>query len=80
MTTSADITPTEKGGQDLFVEAVDETSKSSSHLEYYRSKWEDLDRVHTIKIFWKASLVCFAAAFSAATDGYQVTLAGNISE
>lgn len=38
----------------------------------FKSKWEELDRVKTIKIFWKMSLVCFAVAFSAAADGYQV--------
>lgn len=40
----------------------------------YKSKWEDLDRIKTLKLFWKMALVCFAVAFSAAADGYQVGL------
>lgn len=39
----------------------------------FKSKWEELDRVRTLKVFWKMTLVCFAVAFSAAADGYQVS-------
>jgi hypothetical protein len=37
-----------------------------------RSKWEDLDAKSTFRLFWKGALVCFFAAFSSFTDGYQV--------
>lgn len=37
-----------------------------------RSKWEDLDTKSTFRLFWKGALVCFFAAFSSFTDGYQV--------
>jgi hypothetical protein len=38
-----------------------------------RSKWEDLDAKSTFRLFWKGALVCFLAAFSSFTDGYQVS-------
>jgi hypothetical protein len=38
-----------------------------------RSKWEDLDTKSTFRLFWKGILVCFLAAFSSFTDGYQVS-------
>ena len=38
-----------------------------------RSKWEDLDMKSTFRLFWKGALVCFLAAFSSFTDGYQVS-------
>lgn len=34
--------------------------------------YEDLGALETIKTFKLCTLVCFAMAFSAATDGYQV--------
>jgi hypothetical protein len=34
--------------------------------------YENLTLWQTVKTFKVASLVCFAAAFSAATDGYQI--------
>ena len=48
-------------------------SADARHLDdTLKSKWEDLSRVKTLKLFWKMALVCFAVAFSAAADGYQV--------
>lgn len=34
--------------------------------------YEDLGAIETIKTFKVCTLVCFAMAFSAATDGYQI--------
>jgi hypothetical protein len=34
--------------------------------------YEELTPWETIKLFKKSTAVCFAAAFSAATDGYQI--------
>lgn len=76
---TSDIAPPEKGNADFFIEDAHNDAKTVSPTKYYRSKWEDLDRVQTVKLFWKASLVCFAAAFSAATDGYQVSFFGTRS-
>jgi len=36
------------------------------------SGYEDLTPWQTVKLFKVATAVCFAAAFSAATDGYQI--------
>ncbi|KAF5240366.1 hypothetical protein FANTH_9626 [Fusarium anthophilum] len=42
------------------------------------SGYEELSPWETIKKFWVNSLLCFAVTFSAATDGYQMGLTGNI--
>jgi hypothetical protein len=39
-----------------------------------RSVWEETPYRTTLKLFWKGALVCFLAAFSSFTDGYQVGL------
>jgi hypothetical protein len=44
-----------------------------------RSAWEELSYVSSLRLFWKGVLVCFLAAFSSATDGYQISLVGNLS-
>ncbi|KAH8882381.1 general substrate transporter [Thozetella sp. PMI_491] len=40
--------------------------------------YENLTLWQTVKMFKVASLICFAAAFSAATDGYQIGMNGSI--
>ncbi|WWD01005.1 hypothetical protein V866_007943 [Kwoniella sp. B9012] len=42
------------------------------------SSWEDIPYRTTLKIFWRGVLVCFLAAFSSFTDGYQIAIIGNI--
>lgn len=80
---SQDINP----NPDIITDAKEDFNKETEELERagnatrpghqfdesYKSKWEDLDRIKTLKLFWKMTLVCFAVAFSAAADGYQVS-------
>lgn len=40
-----------------------------------RSVWEETPYKTTLRLFWKGVLVCFLAAFSSFTDGYQVCAA-----
>jgi hypothetical protein len=58
---------------------IDHQGETKSHDEdnavhHARSKWEDLPYKTTLRLFWKGALVCFLAAFSSFTDGYQVRL------
>ena len=69
---SADVK--EDFGKNEHVEEQDRTVVPASFDNAYKSKWEELDRVKTIRLFWKMSLVCFVVAFSAAADGYQVSV------
>lgn len=41
-------------------------------IQHLRSKWDDLPYQATLRLFWRGVLVCFLAAFSSFTDGYQV--------
>ncbi|RSH90015.1 hypothetical protein EHS25_001348 [Saitozyma podzolica] len=43
-----------------------------------RSPFDDMSFVRTFKVFWKAELIAFIAAFSAAADGYQILMTGSI--
>ncbi|WWC63091.1 uncharacterized protein I303_105690 [Kwoniella dejecticola CBS 10117] len=57
---------------------VDHRDFLSQEVEAVRSAWDDLTYKQTARLFWKGSLVCFLAAFSAFTDGYQIAMVGNI--
>lgn len=71
---------------DMAADVKEDYSKYEHHEEHatstippnldsaHKSKWEALGRLQTLKLFWKMSLVCFVVAFSAAADGYQVSL------
>lgn len=50
----------------------DDVQHSGLGTEFVRSAWDDLSYKETVKMFWRGILVCFVAAFSAFTDGYQV--------
>ncbi|WWD19437.1 hypothetical protein CI109_103897 [Kwoniella shandongensis] len=43
-----------------------------------RSPFDDMDFFKTFKVFWRAELIAFIAAFSAAADGYQIQMTGSI--
>lgn len=66
---SNEIMHTEDSALDS-VKFVEEGPGESIHGA--RSKWEDIDARSTFRLFWKGALVCFMAAFSSFTDGYQV--------
>ena len=50
----------------------DDTAADGAILGQATSGYEGLSLWQTVKTFKVATLVCFAASFSAATDGYQI--------
>lgn len=57
---------------------VDHTSLGEHREDGLRSKWQDLSILSTVKVFRKSIFYCSIAAFSAACDGYQIGINGNI--
>ncbi|KAK8853025.1 hypothetical protein IAR55_003726 [Kwoniella newhampshirensis] len=60
---------------------IDEVEKPALVHEgvVMRSPFDDMGFVKTLKVFWKAELIAFIAAFSAAADGYQIQMTGSIT-
>ncbi|WVR05517.1 hypothetical protein IAU60_002535 [Kwoniella sp. DSM 27419] len=65
---SADEKPT-----DLHIEHVNK-EVDIHNGEGLGSRFEELGLISTVRKFWKASLIAFLCAFSAACDGYQVAM------
>ncbi|WWC97802.1 hypothetical protein V866_004689 [Kwoniella sp. B9012] len=75
--------------QDAIVPAIDE-KPHIDHMEHYdadgkevddvitKSPFEDLPWKKTWRVFWKAALMCIFASFSAAADGFQISMTSNI--
>lgn len=57
---------------EFHVEEALKTSQVKVEAGQLSSGYESLSLWQTVKVFKVASAYCFAAAFSAATDGYQI--------
>ncbi|KAJ5389244.1 putative maltose permease (MalP) [Penicillium cataractarum] len=56
----------------------DDTAADAAAMGQATSGYESLSLWQTAKMFKVATITCFAAAFSAATDGYQIGMNGSI--
>jgi hypothetical protein len=62
----------EKEPEALHLENID-TVDALADLAGTSSVWEEIDYRRTLQLFWRGALICFLAAFSSFTDGYQVS-------
>lgn len=71
-----DLTYGDKGdATHLEDKAQAEVDYADQHAPVLSSVWEDIPYKTTLRLFWRGALVCFLAAFSSFTDGYQVCFA-----
>ncbi|WVQ99092.1 hypothetical protein IAU59_006224 [Kwoniella sp. CBS 9459] len=72
---------TSAGDDKATVEYIEESKKDVVDIhsgEGLGSKFEDLGLIPTVRKFWKASTIAATCAFSAACDGYQISINGNV--
>ncbi|KAJ5116850.1 general substrate transporter [Penicillium angulare] len=58
-------------------QAIDKALVLGSAVQM-RSTLDDLPMLKAIRMYWRIALICMLAAFSAALDGYQVSIASSI--
>jgi len=62
----------EKDSEGLHLESIDDVDALAGHAGT-SWLWEEIDYRRTLQLFWRGALICFLAAFSSFTDGYQVS-------